>query len=100
MTTLPKQKGSNGSRRLTTESHSVGRPPTTLLKTGSRTEEITVEDLQLILLLAQGLPAQKIARILCTSGRTLRRRIRALCHKIGVRTPIEAAVWAARRGLI
>lgn len=41
-----------------------------------------------------------VARRLSTSSRTLRRRIRVLCDRIGVRTPLQAAVWAARRGLI
>jgi DNA-binding NarL/FixJ family response regulator len=55
---------------------------------------------QLLLLLAEGLPLDSIARRLGTSSRTLRRRIRVLCDRIGVRTPLQAAVWAARRGLI
>ncbi|MGA5703014.1 DNA-binding response regulator [Peterkaempfera bronchialis] len=58
------------------------------------------EEQRLLLLLADGLPLDAIARRLCTSSRTLRRRIRVLCDRIGVRTPLQAAVWAARRGLI
>jgi DNA-binding NarL/FixJ family response regulator len=58
------------------------------------------EEHQLLLLLAEGLPLDAIARRLSTSSRTLRRRIRVLCDRIGVRTPLQAAVWAARRGLI
>lgn len=58
------------------------------------------EERQLLLLLAEGLPLEAVARRLCTSSRTLRRRIRVLCDRIGVRTPLQAAVWAARRGLI
>ncbi|WP_377272422.1 DNA-binding response regulator [Peterkaempfera sp. SMS 1(5)a] len=58
------------------------------------------EERRLLLLLAEGLPLDAVARRLCTSSRTLRRRIRVLCDRIGVRTPLQAAVWAARRGLI
>ncbi|WP_457032296.1 LuxR C-terminal-related transcriptional regulator [Kitasatospora sp. P5_F3] len=61
---------------------------------------LTPSEHQLLLLLAEGLPLDSIARRLDTSSRTLRRRIRVLCDRIGVRTPLQAAVWAARRGLI
>ena len=100
MTTLPKQKGLDSGERLTGEIHEVGSPRMMSFAGRPHSEELTIEDLRLLLLLAEGHPAETIARILCTSGRTLRRRIRAVCDEIGVRTPIEAAVWAARRGLI
>ncbi|GAA4993090.1 hypothetical protein GCM10025734_21880 [Kitasatospora paranensis] len=45
------------------------------------------EEHQLLLLLAEGLPLDAVARRLSTSSRTLRRRIRVLCDRIGVRTP-------------
>lgn len=58
------------------------------------------DDLRLLTLLAGGLPANAVARKMNLSPRTLRRRTRALCDKIGVHTPIEAVAWAARRLLI
>jgi DNA-binding CsgD family transcriptional regulator len=58
------------------------------------------DDVQLLMLLAGGLPANAVARKMNLSPRTLRRRTRALCDKIGVHTPIEAVAWAARRLLI
>jgi DNA-binding NarL/FixJ family response regulator len=58
------------------------------------------EDLALLALLARGLPADTIARQLDTSDRTVRRRTRQLCDRIGVKTPVEAVVWAVRRGLV
>jgi DNA-binding NarL/FixJ family response regulator len=61
---------------------------------------IAAEDRQLLSLLAKGHPPQVVARELSTSERTLRRRIRALCDRIGVATPIEAVAWAIRSGLI
>ena len=41
-----------------------------------------------------------IARELGVSERTLRRRVRLICDRLGVKTPIEAVVWAARNRLI
>ncbi|WP_255951057.1 LuxR C-terminal-related transcriptional regulator [Streptomyces odontomachi] len=61
---------------------------------------LSEEERAVLVLLARGLPEDAVARRLRTSSRTLRRRIRALCDRIGVRTPLQAAVWAARRGLI
>ncbi|NUR63333.1 MAG: helix-turn-helix transcriptional regulator [Catenulispora sp.] len=61
---------------------------------------LTATDIELLRLLAQGVPMDTIARQLYTSCRTNRRRIRALCEKLGVGTPIEAVAWAARRGYI
>jgi DNA-binding NarL/FixJ family response regulator len=62
--------------------------------------ELTSTDIELLHLLAQGVPMDAIARRLYTSCRTNRRRIRALCDKLEVGTPIEAVVWAARRGYV
>lgn len=62
--------------------------------------EITPAERELLGYLAQGLALAVIARRTYTSERTLRRRIRILCERIGVDTLIEAVAWAARRGLI
>ncbi len=58
------------------------------------------DDVRLLMLLAGGLPANAVARKMNLSPRTLRRRTRTVCDKIGVHTPIEAVAWAARRLLI
>lgn len=58
------------------------------------------DDVRLLSLLADGLPTLAVARSLNTSPRTLQRRTRELCDRIGVRTPVEAVAWAARRRLI
>ena len=62
--------------------------------------EIGFEDLEVLRLLATGLSLESVARHLDLSERTVRRRTRALCDRLGVGTPIEAIVWAARRGLL
>jgi DNA-binding NarL/FixJ family response regulator len=58
------------------------------------------EDVALLELLAQGLPLDAVARRLSRSERTVRRRTRDICDRLGVGAPIEAVVWAARRGIV
>jgi len=62
--------------------------------------EINHDDLQLLRLLATGLPVESVARRLDLSERTVRRRTRAACDRLGFGTAMEAIVWAARRGLL
>jgi DNA-binding CsgD family transcriptional regulator len=66
----------------------------------TRPVPLSAEDLELLALLATGLQADSIARRLDTSGRTVRRRIRTICDRLGVGTTVEAVAWAARRGLV
>ncbi|MEV6367920.1 response regulator transcription factor [Micromonospora sp. WP24] len=61
---------------------------------------LDAEDLRLLRLLATGLPLETVARRMGLSERTVRRRIRAVCDRLGVAAPIQAVVWAARRGLL
>lgn len=58
------------------------------------------EEIRLLAQIASGVTADVAARRLELSARTLRRRLRAICDRLGVNTPIEAVVWAARRQLI
>lgn len=58
------------------------------------------QDVELLRLLSQGLPLDAVARHLRTSERTVRRRSKAICDRLGVGAPIAAVVWAAHRGLI
>jgi DNA-binding NarL/FixJ family response regulator len=67
--------------------------------TGSATP-LDHEDLELLRLLADGALLGAVARRLRTSERTVRRRIRSICNRLGVDAPIQAVVWAARRGLL
>lgn len=58
------------------------------------------QEMLLIRLLADGLVLDAIAHRLNLSERTVRRRIRALCDRLDVDTPVQVAVWAARSGLL
>jgi DNA-binding NarL/FixJ family response regulator len=58
------------------------------------------EDVALLSLLAEGLPLDVVARKLCTSERTVRRRTRHICDRLGFHAPIQAVVWAAQRGIL
>lgn len=58
------------------------------------------DDIRLLAEIASGVTTEVAARRLELSARTLRRRLRTICDRIGVNTPIEAVVWAARRQLI
>jgi len=55
---------------------------------------------QLLALLAQGLPPVVVARRLAMSERTLRRRVRAICDRLNVPSVITAVAWAAKHGLL
>jgi DNA-binding NarL/FixJ family response regulator len=57
------------------------------------------EDLLLLAELAKGVTVDRVGRLLDVSGRTVRRRLRGICDRIGVATAIEAVAWAARRRL-
>jgi DNA-binding NarL/FixJ family response regulator len=58
------------------------------------------EELDLLALFAEGLSVETIARRLDLSDRTVRRRLRSICDRLDCATPIQAVVWAARRGLV
>lgn len=49
---------------------------------------------------AQGSTLHTAGRRLGVSPRTVRRRVRTVCDYAGVNTPVEAAVWAVKRGII
>ncbi|MEV7806852.1 LuxR C-terminal-related transcriptional regulator [Microbispora sp. NPDC088329] len=72
-----------------------GNPASDLDRAG-----LTEEDLLLLAELAKGVTADRVGRSLDVSGRTVRRRLRGICDRIGVATAIEAVAWAARRRLI
>ncbi|HET9858845.1 MAG TPA: LuxR C-terminal-related transcriptional regulator [Nocardioidaceae bacterium] len=61
---------------------------------------LDADDLSLLSLLATGASLEVIARRLDLSERTVRRRVRRVCDRLQVGTPMEAVAWAARRHLV
>jgi DNA-binding NarL/FixJ family response regulator len=61
---------------------------------------VSTDELAILRLVAEGLPIDAVAHRLDTSPRTVRRRMRNLCDRIGATCTIQAVVWAARRDLV
>jgi DNA-binding NarL/FixJ family response regulator len=61
---------------------------------------VSTDELTMLRLIAEGLPIDAVAHRMETSPRTVRRRMRNLCDRIGATCAIQAVVWAARRGLV
>jgi DNA-binding NarL/FixJ family response regulator len=61
---------------------------------------VTTEELAILALLADGLALEAVAARVAMSPRTVSRRLRGVCDRLGVAHPIQAIVWAARRGLV
>jgi len=61
---------------------------------------LTSQDVELLRLLAGGLPLDAVARRMNTSERTVRRRVKAIRGQLGVASSIQAVVWATRQGLV
>jgi DNA-binding NarL/FixJ family response regulator len=72
----------------------------TALRTEEKDPRLSDADLRLLSQIASGVTADVAARKLELSARTLRRQLRTICNRLEVNTPIEAVVWAARKGLI
>jgi DNA-binding NarL/FixJ family response regulator len=63
-------------------------------------EPLTARELQVLQLVAQGLPNKGIARQLGISENTAKFHVASLCGKLGASSRTEAVTIAARRGLI
>ncbi|MBV9582595.1 MAG: response regulator transcription factor [Chloroflexi bacterium] len=68
--------------------------------TAESSEPLTARELQVLQLVAQGLPNKGIARRLGISENTAKFHVASLCGKLGASSRTEAVTLAARRGLI
>jgi DNA-binding NarL/FixJ family response regulator len=75
-------------------------PATTLAAPQLQAEPLTPRELQVLNLVAQGLPNKGIARRLGISENTAKFHVASLCGKLGASSRTEAVTIAARRGLI
>lgn len=80
--------------------HEVATENPGVTTTSDIRRRVSDDEIRLLSLLADGLPVEAIARRLALSDRTVRRRSRALCDRLGARAPIQVVAWAARNGLI
>jgi DNA-binding NarL/FixJ family response regulator len=62
--------------------------------------ELSGQDVELLVLLANGLSLDAVARRMNASERTVRRRVRAICDRLGMSSTIQVVAWAARKGLV
>jgi ATP/maltotriose-dependent transcriptional regulator MalT len=69
-------------------------------RAGVAEPRVTTEELAILNLLASGLTLDSVAIRVSVSPRTLSRRLRCVCDRLGVAHPIQAIVWAAHQGLI
>lgn len=97
---------SNRSRRRGSNSRTEGIMSMTALRVDGHhplpVPPLTLDEpeLYLVHLMAEGLALATIARRLDVSERTLRRRIRKLCERLEVDSPVQVVVWAAKAGLV
>ena len=62
--------------------------------------DLSRQDVEMLGLIARGLPLEAVARRTNTSERTVRRRIKAISDRLEFTSSIQAVVWAARQGLV
>ena len=68
----------------------------------ARCSDLRIErdHLAILQLISQGCTMAQVARRMEMSDRTLRRKLRSICDRVDVETPMEAVVWAVRRRII
>src|SRR5918912_799458 len=79
---------------------SLAVPATAVAAVAPPSDPLTARELQVLQLVAQGLPNKGIARRLGISENTAKFHVASLCGKLGASSRTEAVTLAARRGLI
>lgn len=78
----------------------VTRRQTQPVTAARASELLTARELDIVLLLAQGLSNEEIARELYVEVSTVKSHLARIMPKLGVRSRLQAAVWAYQNGLV
>jgi DNA-binding NarL/FixJ family response regulator len=78
----------------------VTRRQTQPVTAARASEVLTARELDILLLLAQGLSNEEIARDLYVEVSTVKSHLARMMPKLGVRSRLQAAVWAYQNGLV
>ena len=61
---------------------------------------LTPTEIEVLQKVAEKGSVRKAAQALCRSETTLKRELAAIREKLGVRTTLQAVVWALRQGIV
>jgi DNA-binding NarL/FixJ family response regulator len=78
----------------------VERRQTHPVSAGRATELLTPRELEIVLLLAQGMSNDEIARALVLEQSTVKSHLARILPKLGVRSRLQAAVWAYQNKVV
>lgn len=78
----------------------VDRRQTQPVSAGRATELLTPRELDIVLLLAQGMSNDEIARALVLEQSTVKSHLARILPKLGVRSRLQAAVWAYQNKVV
>jgi DNA-binding NarL/FixJ family response regulator len=78
----------------------VERRQTQPVSAGRGTELLTARELEIVLLLAQGMSNDEIARALVLEQSTVKSHLARILPKLGVRSRLQAAVWAYQNRVV
>lgn len=78
----------------------VSRRQTQPVTAARATEVLTARELDILLLLAEGKSNDEIARSLVVEVSTVKSHLARMMPKLGVRSRLQAAVWAYQNGLV
>jgi DNA-binding NarL/FixJ family response regulator len=78
----------------------VSRRQTQPVTAGRASELLTAREHEILLLLAQGMSNEEIARVLVVEVSTVKSHLARMMPKLGVRSRLHAAVWAYQNGVV
>jgi DNA-binding NarL/FixJ family response regulator len=78
----------------------VSRRQTQPVTAARGSEVLTARELDILLLLAQGMSNEEIAASLVVEVSTVKSHLARMMPKLGVRSRLQAAVWAYQNGVV